>query len=344
MAASSSSSSACSSENYGQLDEFGTLLFIPADVEFEFRQRNIAGIKNFQVRDSVTGKLSRVNHDGGEVAFLTSSRRPGQRVMSRFVPSFYPFVFAIPSCVTFTSRDLTEFAKDFADTGATAKWPRLEQIDSCPSCRKKTVLDGKTIHILCAQPAMMASSKSPVGYAAGISMRILFRSFCVTCFDRIAGHVSVRCRETGEWSEEKVIDLLLQGQVPPYRASRHEDIVMSAYDRYSSSFNCGLISALEQDISKYQQLSMGMKHVPSHSEMPGMPPKSVAKIRPKVFERCCVCSKTAWEVHEAEGGELGESELKPLKLCGGCKERRYCGRECQLADWKTHKATCKGKL
>jgi len=24
----------------------------------------------------------------------------------------------------------------------------------------------------------------------------------------------------------------------------------------------------------------------------------------------------------------------PVKLCGGCKKRAYCSKECQVADWK----------
>eukprot|EP00435_Cladocopium_sp_Y103_P051085 s2152_g15.t1 len=30
-----------------------------------------------------------------------------------------------------------------------------------------------------------------------------------------------------------------------------------------------------------------------------------------------------------------------VKLCGGCKDRCYCSAECQRADWKTHKKSCK---
>ena len=36
-----------------------------------------------------------------------------------------------------------------------------------------------------------------------------------------------------------------------------------------------------------------------------------------------------------------EAGSMPLKFCLGCKAARYCSRECQVADWKTHKVACK---
>lgn len=39
---------------------------------------------------------------------------------------------------------------------------------------------------------------------------------------------------------------------------------------------------------------------------------------------CCVCGKYA------------------AKKCGRCQKVRYCCRECQTKDWKTHKALCRG--
>ncbi|KAF8162110.1 hypothetical protein BJ912DRAFT_1006650 [Pholiota molesta] len=41
---------------------------------------------------------------------------------------------------------------------------------------------------------------------------------------------------------------------------------------------------------------------------------------------CSVCNKP-------------ESEAE-IKRCGRCRDRFYCGRECQAADWKTHKPKC----
>jgi MYND finger len=32
---------------------------------------------------------------------------------------------------------------------------------------------------------------------------------------------------------------------------------------------------------------------------------------------------------------------KPTALCANCHETSYCGKECQKADWKTHKQRCK---
>ena len=33
-------------------------------------------------------------------------------------------------------------------------------------------------------------------------------------------------------------------------------------------------------------------------------------------------------------------EVKPLSSCGRCKKVKYCSKECQVQDWKTHKKDC----
>lgn len=30
-----------------------------------------------------------------------------------------------------------------------------------------------------------------------------------------------------------------------------------------------------------------------------------------------------------------------LKLCSGCRAVKYCSKECQISDWKAHKAICR---
>jgi hypothetical protein len=32
---------------------------------------------------------------------------------------------------------------------------------------------------------------------------------------------------------------------------------------------------------------------------------------------------------------------REYKVCGRCKARRFCSRQCQLKDWPTHKKVCK---
>ncbi|KAJ7489625.1 hypothetical protein B0H11DRAFT_2011811 [Mycena galericulata] len=44
------------------------------------------------------------------------------------------------------------------------------------------------------------------------------------------------------------------------------------------------------------------------------------------FHRCSVCRQ--------------KPGTKGLKRCSGCLIPRYCSKECQVADWRTHKATC----
>ncbi|KAJ4366120.1 hypothetical protein N0V83_007755 [Neocucurbitaria cava] len=44
---------------------------------------------------------------------------------------------------------------------------------------------------------------------------------------------------------------------------------------------------------------------------------------------CANCEKTA-----------AAANLASLKACAKCKTTQYCGRDCQKADWKTHKKIC----
>ncbi|KAF2105335.1 hypothetical protein BDV96DRAFT_377107 [Lophiotrema nucula] len=37
----------------------------------------------------------------------------------------------------------------------------------------------------------------------------------------------------------------------------------------------------------------------------------------------------------------GEKAGSKLLVCGGCKDRKYCSKDCQKKHWKTHKAFCK---
>ena len=46
--------------------------------------------------------------------------------------------------------------------------------------------------------------------------------------------------------------------------------------------------------------------------------------------------------HTCQGCGQAESELGEFKRCGGCKSVYYCGRKCQVQDWKAgHKQKCK---
>jgi hypothetical protein len=37
---------------------------------------------------------------------------------------------------------------------------------------------------------------------------------------------------------------------------------------------------------------------------------------------------------------LEKKESKALSFCASCGVVRYCGKECQKADWKRHKESC----
>ena len=48
--------------------------------------------------------------------------------------------------------------------------------------------------------------------------------------------------------------------------------------------------------------------------------------------QCLGCGKESFKV----GGPT-----VALSRCGKCKTAQYCSRECQVADWASHKAACK---
>ena len=43
-----------------------------------------------------------------------------------------------------------------------------------------------------------------------------------------------------------------------------------------------------------------------------------------MVRRCCYCNKTP---------------VRSMQ-CTGCRENRYCNKDCQIADWRTHKPLC----
>ena len=45
-------------------------------------------------------------------------------------------------------------------------------------------------------------------------------------------------------------------------------------------------------------------------------------------------------VPECQTCKKPESESTPLKRCARCHQTRYCSRDCQKAEWKTHKKAC----
>lgn len=64
--------------------------------------------------------------------------------------------------------------------------------------------------------------------------------------------------------------------------------------------------------------------------------EAIAKFRPEAGAH----HKEEVEAYIAKVcGHCGKSEN--LKTCNRCRLTRYCGPECQKADWKKHKATCR---
>ena len=53
----------------------------------------------------------------------------------------------------------------------------------------------------------------------------------------------------------------------------------------------------------------------------------------------------AWAARRSSAPRCARCGAQPaagqkLRLCGGCKAVRYCGAECQRADWTAHRPRC----
>jgi hypothetical protein len=82
---------------------------------------------------------------------------------------------------------------------------------------------------------------------------------------------------------------------------------------------------------------------PSEIAVPYWPGDGICCVRGHpvtvVPTRACNWCGRAEERMGQTGGE-GSEECK-LKECSRCRSVRYCGKECQTADWPAHRATCK---
>lgn len=71
---------------------------------------------------------------------------------------------------------------------------------------------------------------------------------------------------------------------------------------------------------------------------------SMWKKSPEAREWLKTCAEEiAKKTCDGPGCRKMEETLKEFKACGGCKEKYYCGVECQTKDWKEggHKARCR---
>ncbi|WVQ83738.1 hypothetical protein IAT38_005882 [Cryptococcus sp. DSM 104549] len=117
------------------------------------------------------------------------------------------------------------------------------------------------------------------------------------------------------------------------------------------------ISALFQD--ELSQAGLEVRAVPgrgrglvaSRSFKPGnrilrtSPPTAVLSTQ-HILSTCSGCFLTAQEKElllagaSGTGGAKGAGKPVKLNRCSGCKTLHYCSRECQLADWPSHKPEC----
>ncbi len=136
---SSSSSTANSSDNYSQLDELGTQLFMPRTRRFDLLSNDVEGKTNIRV-PMVDGERMFVSHPGGVVFFLRESSVDPSSPLEKHFAS----VFAAPSIVTLSAYDVHHLKIDCTNEGTSAHWPGYEALSSCPVCRAKAVPDATT--------------------------------------------------------------------------------------------------------------------------------------------------------------------------------------------------------
>ena len=56
----------------------------------------------------------------------------------------------------------------------------------------------------------------------------------------------------------------------------------------------------------------------------------------RLRDACCACGRASG----AAGGAAGGGGVR-LRSCNACGAVRYCGSECQRADWPAHRLACK---
>lgn len=88
------------------------------------------------------------------------------------------------------------------------------------------------------------------------------------------------------------------------------------------------------------QLKLALKHYkndgsPYNFDSMGLFDTAAAALGKPEAKRCHGPGCAKYEYQLVEG--------QKLSVCGRCKMVHYCGKECQTADWATHKKVCKAQ-
>lgn len=174
-------------DNYGRLDQLGTMMFIPKGVVFEPSNQYVEGASNIKLAATYAGKkqVKKCKHPGGTILYLRETTPTSAKV-----PGHFPFTFAVPSIVTFTQDDYDEMQVDLiAEREDNAgNWPGMEMVVACPVCRAKAKPDdGKKEYVLCTQTLIgLGKSSSEADSQFRIAMKLFWRLFCVPCFSGVS--------------------------------------------------------------------------------------------------------------------------------------------------------------
>jgi len=327
-------------DDYGQLDHYGTLMYIPRGFVMRACMRTIKPKTNIRVGVKGCSAPITVDHPGGEVMYL---REDSSLATAPALHSNFPFMFIAPSIVTVSKADLKEMAIDLDSPRShnSAPWPGVSQLADCPCCRAQTKSDKKTEYVLCHQGAMMEAYPEK---GQGAAMKLLWRLFCVPCFARLAndtieGFAKVLADGSLAPTSLPVIDVIRSGRGAPFTGTRG-DCVVPAYLRTKAIVETGLSATIASDYQEYFLNILGGR-VSSNtaSLLPGQSEQGIGVISSKMFAVCSAedCKLRAFT---ANANMDGNTRTKPLMLCSKCKTARYCSRECQGGHWKAHKKEC----
>ena len=268
---------------YGALDQLNCLWYIPPGVKFVWARRDIEGVGSVEIGVKGQERGEVVSHEGGTVFFL----KEDGKASSEDVPAHWPFVFMAPSFVTLSPHDIQELKIDNDDAPAqSADWPKVAEYLKCPVCRKQAEADGKTTYVLTGTQGLR------MGISAQMAAKLLWRFFCVECFDSLGSQNLYIPQEGFSLADmpSSVVPFLEQGVAAPFSTMGYHitpgnlyappgESAVPAYQRVKSFIASGFHYCLSSDYNRYLTLMMGGNRSKTGAAVSGQTPTISSKCK-----------------------------------------------------------------